>query len=129
MKFGYTTIYVPDVPTTVAFYDAAFGLSARFVHESGRYAEMQTGETVLAFAGNEAAKMWDLAIRPNEKGSLPAGWEICFVTDDIDLAYAKAIENGCSPVSPPTEKPWGQKMAYVQDLNGCIVKIVTPIQT
>lgn len=129
MKFGNTTIYVSDVPATVAFYEAAFGLSCRFVHESKRYAEMETGDTVLGFAGNEAAKMWDLAIQPNEKAGLPAGWEICFVTDDIDLAYAKAIESGCSPISPPTEKPWGQTMSYVKDLNGCIVKIVTPIKT
>lgn len=128
MKFGSTVIYVSDVPSTVAFYKAAFGLSCRFVHDSQRYAEMETGETVLGFAGNEAADMWGLDVIPNEKTSLPAGWEICFVTDDIDQAYAKAIENGCSPVSPPTQKPWGLKMSYVRDLNGCLVKIVTPLK-
>lgn len=126
MKFGYTTIYVADVPATVAFYEAAFGIHCRFLHESNRYAEMETGDTVLAFAGNEAARLWDLAVQPNEKDSLPAAWELCFVADDIEGAYERSIDNGCTPVSPPTLKPWGQKMSYVRDLNGCLVKTVTP---
>ena len=41
MKFGYTIIYVPDVLASVEFFESAFGLERRFVHESG-YAEMDT---------------------------------------------------------------------------------------
>ena len=44
MKLGYTILYVSDVEKTVAFYEAAFGLTRRFIHEGG-YAEMDTGET------------------------------------------------------------------------------------
>ncbi len=33
---------------TVEFYERAFGLSRRFLHESGSYAEMETGATALA---------------------------------------------------------------------------------
>ena len=40
----------PDVAQAVAFYERAFGLTRRFVHESGTYAEMETGATALAFA-------------------------------------------------------------------------------
>ena len=127
MKLGYTIIYVANVPDTVAFYQTAFGLTCRFVHESNLYAEMETGETALAFAGNEMAEMNGLAIIPNEKSKAPAGWEICFVTDDVDAAYEKSIKNGCSPVSPPSEKPWGQTVSYVRDLNGCLVEIASPI--
>ena len=35
MRLGYTIIYVKDVTRTVKFYEQAFGLSRRFVHESG----------------------------------------------------------------------------------------------
>ena len=48
MKFGYTLLYVVDVPKTVAFYETAFGLKRKFVHESG-YGEMETGATKLGF--------------------------------------------------------------------------------
>jgi len=79
MKLGYTIIYVADVLATVEFYESAFGLTRRFIHESNLYAELETGSTVLAFAGNEAAEMNGLAIQPNDPSALAAGWEICFV--------------------------------------------------
>lgn len=128
MKLGYTIIYVDDVPATVAFYEEAFGLARRFVHESELYAEMETGATALAFAGNEAAEMSGIAIVPNSKGSVPAGWEICLVTDDVEAAYETALKKGCSPIVPPTSKPWGQVVSYVRDLNGCLVEIASPVQ-
>lgn len=34
MKLGYTIVYVADVPTTIDFYERAFGLKRRFLHES-----------------------------------------------------------------------------------------------
>src|ERR1700722_3748841 len=35
MQFGYTILYVRDVEKTVAFYESAFGLKRKFVHDSG----------------------------------------------------------------------------------------------
>lgn len=127
MKLGYTIIYVADVTKTVAFYEAAFGLKRRFVHESNLYAEMDTGDTVLAFAGNEAAEMNGLAISPNDPKGPAAGWEICFVTEDVSAAFERAVSNGSQPVSTPQEKPWGQTVSYVRDLDGCIVEIASQV--
>jgi len=53
MKFGYTIVYVPDVEASLAFFERAFGLQRRFLHESGGYGELETGETALAFAAHE----------------------------------------------------------------------------
>ena len=36
MRLGYVILYVPDVAAAVEFYERAFGLSRRFVHESGQ---------------------------------------------------------------------------------------------
>jgi len=127
MKLGYTIIYVTDVPETVAFYENAFGLTRRFIHESNLYGELDTGDTVLAFAGLEAAEMNGLAIVPNDPKGPAAGWEVCFVTDDVSTAYDRAIASGCAPVSPPADKPWGQTVSYVRDLNGCLVEIASPV--
>lgn len=127
MKLGYTIIYVENVPNTVAFYEQAFGLSLRFMHESNTYAEMETGETALAFADNAAAEESGIAITPNSANALPAGWEICLVTDDVATAYDHALANNATPVSAPSKKPWGQTVSYVRDLNGCLVEIASPI--
>lgn len=128
MKLGYTIIYVADVPNTVAFFERAFQLKCKFIHESELYAEMETGNTVLAFAGDEAAEMNGLAISPNRPESLAAGWEICFVCDDVESAYTHAIQAGCTPLSKPAQKPWGQTVCYVRDINGCIIEIASPVE-
>jgi uncharacterized glyoxalase superfamily protein PhnB len=127
MKLGYTIIYVGDVPATVDFYERAFGLARRFVHESNLYAEMETGETVLAFAGEPMADMNGLAIRPNRRAEVAAGFEIAFITDDPLTAYATAIAAGAAAVKPPEQKPWGQTVGYVRDLAGCLIEICSPV--
>ncbi len=49
VKFGYAIAYVDDVEAALRFYEGAFGLTRRFLHESGDYGELDTGSTVLAF--------------------------------------------------------------------------------
>ena len=127
MKLGYTIIYVADVVATVAFYEKAFGLARRFVHESNLYAEMETGSTVLGFAGEAMAETNGVAIRPNRPGDVAAGIEIALVTDDPAAAYEKAVAAGAVAVKPPVRKPWGQTVGYVRDLNGCLVEICSPV--
>lgn len=127
MKFAYTIIYVENVVATMEFYEQAFGMSRKFIHESLTYAELDTGETTLSFAAHESAELNDLAIAPNRKDGIAAGFEVCFTTDNVQAAYDHAVKNGASPISQPQQKPWGQTVSYVRDLNGCLVEICTPI--
>ncbi|WP_299936733.1 VOC family protein [uncultured Pelagimonas sp.] len=127
MKLGYTIIYVTDVPATVAFYETAFGLKQRFMHDSKTYAEMETGATALAFADESAVELNGLAVAPNRSGALAAAWEICLIPDDVLTAFDRAIEGGATPVAAPQQKPWGQTVAYLRDLNGCIVELASEI--
>lgn len=128
MKLGYTIIYVADVPATVDFYERAFHLERRFIHESNLYAEMQTGETTLAFAGEPMAEMNGLAIRPNRNSEVAAGFEIALVCDDPHGAYEAALAAGAAAIKPPAQKPWGQVVGYVRDPNGCLVEICSPVE-
>lgn len=57
LKLGYTIIYVPDVPASLRFFANAFGMKRRFLHESGTYGELDTGETTLSFAAHELGDM------------------------------------------------------------------------
>lgn len=127
MRFGYTILYVPDVVATVDFYERAFGLSRRFVHESGLYAEMETGTTALAFAAEPMAEANGLTIHRNTADGLAAGVEICFVTDTPDESYERAMSQGATSIKPIELKPWGQRVAHLRDLNGCVVEICTPM--
>ncbi len=127
MKLGYIIIYVPNLEETVSFYEKAFGLKRRFIHESG-YAEMETGQTALAFATEELASSNKMSFRPNRKNTpdTPAA-EIAFVSDDPVTAYKTALSAGASSIMPPAKKPWGQTVSYVRDLNGFLVELCSPV--
>jgi len=34
---------------------------------------------------------------------------------------------GATPEKAVTEKPWGQRVGYVRDLNGCLVELCSPV--
>ncbi len=126
MTMSYVILYVPDVEGTVAFYERAFGVERRFVHESGGYAEMETGATALAFA-DETQTPSAGAFHGNRPESKAAGAEVAFVTEDVGGAYDRAIGAGATSLVAPIEKPWGQVVSYVRDLNGFLVEICSPV--
>ncbi len=127
MKYGYTILYVEDVMKTVTFYENAFGLTTRFVHDSNAYAEMETGQTRLAFTSKALAKENGLDF--GQLGTSPslAPFEIALVTENVETAFKKAVENGASELKQPVQKPWGQLVGYVKDCNGFLVEICSPL--
>ncbi|MGL4230380.1 MAG: VOC family protein [Casimicrobium sp.] len=128
MKFSYTIVYVPDVAASLAFFEKAFGLSRRFLHESGDYGELETGETTLAFAsldmGKSHFKDGFVAAHSSKK---PLGVEIALVTDDVRAAHLEAIAAGAIEINPPEAKPWGQTVSYLRCPDGALVELCTPI--
>jgi lactoylglutathione lyase len=128
MRFGYTILYVADVTASLDFYERALGQRRRFVHESGQYAELETGDTALAIAAHElAAANVPGLYRPERRrrGGQPS-FEVCFVTTDVQGAFDRAITEGAEPVTSPQTKPWGQDVAYVRDPDGNLVEIASP---
>ncbi len=127
MQLGYVILYVPDVAAAVEFYERAFGLSRRFVHESGQYAEMETGATALAFAGETFVSATCHTFKANRPDQEPAGAEVAFVADEVNAAFEKAIGAGVVSYVLPHQKPWGQTVAYVRDVNGFLVELCSAI--
>jgi catechol 2,3-dioxygenase-like lactoylglutathione lyase family enzyme len=127
MKFAYTIIYVPDVLASVEFFEKAFGLQRRFVHESG-YAELETGATALAFATHSlGSSNLPAGYVSASDSALPLGMEIALVSDDVQSAYAKAVAAGAASLKAPLVKPWGQTVAYVRCPDGTLVEICSPV--
>jgi uncharacterized glyoxalase superfamily protein PhnB len=108
----------------IEFYNRAFGLKVRFIHESNMYAEMDTGQTILAFANNGMMKEH---IGIEAVKGLKNCFEIAFSTDDVQKAFDTAISSGAIEIRKPETKPWGQTVAYVQDSFGTIIEICTPM--
>lgn len=128
MRFGYTILYVADVGASLDFYERALGQRRRFVHESGDYAELETGATALAFASHELASAnLPGVFGPGEPRRMAPSFEVCFVTDDVQAAFDVAIEAGAAAVTPPHTKPWGQDVAYIRDPDGNLVELASPV--
>jgi lactoylglutathione lyase len=128
LRFGYTILYVADVAASLDFYARALGQRCRFVHESGQYAELETGPTTLALAAHElAAANVPGLYRPERRVGAQPTFEVCFVTDDVQGAFTRAVAEGAEEVTAPQTKPWGQDVAYVRDPDGNLVEIASPV--
>ena len=129
MKLGYTIIYVPSVESSLRFFGQAFGLEQKFLHESGDYGELRTGETTLAFASHVLGQMNfpHGHIRASESKQ-PLGMEIALVTSDVHGSHRSALAHGATELSAPTQKPWGQVISYVRAPDGTLVELCTPVQ-
>ena len=125
MQFGYTILYVPNVLATLKFYEAAFGLTTRFLHEGGDYGELDTGSTALAFAAQ--GLMQQLGKNPQAASAQAPSFEIALCAPDVAQALERAIAAGAKLMRPVEVMPWGQTIAYVADINGFVVELCTPV--
>jgi lactoylglutathione lyase len=128
MKLGYIIHYVPDVAASLDFFERAFGLTRRFLHESGTYGELNTGQTSLAFAAHELGESNFPGGHVNAHTStMPLGMEIALVTADVAVAHRNAVACGARELAAPIAKPWGQTVSYVRAPDGCLIELCTPI--
>ncbi|TWU44542.1 Virulence protein [Rubripirellula tenax] len=130
MKFGYTIVYVAEVSTAIKFYSDAFGFATRFIHDGGDYAELDTGETTLAFAAHSLGQSnFPNGYTPLADLPQPAGIEVAFVTDDVSGSVARAEAAGATTIGEPVTKPWGQTVAYVRSPDGTLIELCTPVNS
>jgi lactoylglutathione lyase len=127
MRFGYTIIYVPDVASSLDFFERAFGLKRRFLHESG-YGELETGATTLGFATHQLGRSnFPAGYVEASTSKLPLGMEIALVTETVAEAHARAVAAGATSVREPVVKPWGQTVSYVRCPDGTLVELCSPM--
>lgn len=129
VKFGYAILYVEDVEKSVAFYENAFDFSRKFVTPENDYGELSTGETTISFASKKLAaqNLTDGFVESNLENK-PFAIELGFITDNVGDLVQKATSFGAVLVKEPTQKPWGQIVAYVRDLDGFLIEICTEVQ-
>ncbi|KAL1323811.1 hypothetical protein HN51_034045 [Arachis hypogaea] len=123
--FAYTVLYVKDVAKSVAFYSKAFGYTVRRLDESHRWGELESGNTTIAFTPLHQHETDDLtgSVHASGSGHERPPLEVCFVYSDVDAAFKWAVENGAEAVSKPEVKEWGQKVGYVRDRDGIVIRM------
>ncbi len=124
MRFSHTVHYVHNVAASVAFYERALGIEAGFVHPEGDYAELGTGDTKLAFASHRlVTTLFEHSYRESDPARRPIGFELSFEVPDVDAAFERAVAAGADALASPVEHPWGQRVAYVRDLDGAVLAL------
>ena len=129
VKFGYTILYVEDVEKSIVFYENVFDFSRKFISPDNDYGELITGETTLSFASKSlAAQILEDGFIESNLEAKPFAIEIGFITDDVPGLVQKATSFGAVLVKEPIQKPWGQVVSYVRDLDGFLIEICTEVE-
>ncbi|WP_156490787.1 VOC family protein [Marinomonas atlantica] len=130
VKFGYTINYVRDVDIALSFFEKAFEMTRRFITDENDYGELDTGETVLAFASHELGlSNFSGGYISSTDSEKPLGIEIALITDDVSGIHQRAIQYGAVELKSPETKPWGQVVSYVRCPSGILIELCTPIQS
>jgi lactoylglutathione lyase len=128
LKLGWVITYVDQPRTASEFYARVFGLREEFAAPDGSYAQLDTGQTKLAFASyGLGEKNFPGGVRRAPAEGAPANTEIALVTDDVDGAFERAVQAGCEPLAEPQDKPHGQRVAFVRDPFGGLLELGTPM--
>jgi len=113
-------VFVEDVARSLAFYERVVGAELDHLDEDGSYGELKSG---VGFAAHwHVERHLDLSFHRNEPDRLPGGFELDFAVDDVDTAFARAIDAGATAVWEPREKPWGRS-ALLRDPDGVFVHL------
>ncbi|EWG09486.1 VOC family protein [Cytobacillus firmus] len=124
LKMGYVILYAESLERTKHFYGELLGLKLR--NEFGTYIEYDTGSTILSFNTREGGR--EVTGLPIPDGvRKEQTFELGFVTEEVEAVVEKLKDAGVPVLLEPVEKPWGQKVAYVEDPDGHYIEICSPI--
>lgn len=129
VKLGYTILYVSDVTKSIEFYESAFGFARKFITPENDYGELLTGETTISFVSKELANSnLKNGFIESSQADKPFGIELALVTDNVQEIIEKSVILGAIVVEQPIQKPWGQTVGYIRDIDGFLLEICTPMK-
>ena len=121
-------IHATDVERAKAFYGGLFGWSFAPMpgaEEVGYH--LIDGDEVGMDKGLTAGLMRRMGEAP-APGSPIRGGTMTFAVADCDASYDWALANGGAEALPPTDYPGIGRVAYVEDGEGNVVGLISPLQ-
>lgn len=120
----YVVLVVDALDRALPFYTEVLGLELG--HRSGPFAQLATGRTRVAlFERHAMARTLERPLRAPPEDA--PGFELGFKVDDVDAAWRTLLERGAEPAVPPTDRPWGQRTAYVRDPDGHWIELAASL--
>ncbi len=122
----YVILIVEDMDRALRFYTDVLGL--RLGHRSGDYAQLDTGATRLGlYTRGAMGKTLGMSLKPPAHDA--PGFEIGFKVPDVEEVFSELVGRGASAVMPPTDRPWGQRTAYVRDPDGHLIELAQDLRS
>lgn len=112
-------LLVPDADSELAFLKAAFDGTEASCHRNAdhsvMHAEVNLGDSLVMLG--QAGGRWQ-----------PRLAALYLWVDDVDAAYARALQAGATSESEPEDKPYGHRNAGVIGPNGVTWWIAAPVR-
>jgi lactoylglutathione lyase len=117
-RFNFLKLIVRDLPAMQDFYSKTFGFEER-----SRFTLPTLEEVMLALPGEQ----FTLVLYRHADGrdvEIGSGYgPVGFLTRDVDAAFAHALANGASEVSPPRDMG-SMRLAFVKDPEGHEIEMI-----
>lgn len=111
---GTVRTYVFGPRSLLPFLEGTFSAEVVETSPDGAEVEVRIGDSAIALAlGDEFPE--GVATRAS----------IYVYVEDADAAYARALGNGATSISPPEDKPYGERAGWVRDSFGNVWYIST----
>lgn len=120
------SIIVQDPDAAIALYEKAFGaeevMCLRMPDGSVMHAELKFGDCILMLGGE-----WPtMGMKAPLAGHSSSGLHL--YVQDVDKAFKRAVDAGCTVIMPPDNMFWGDRYAKVSDPFGHVWGLATHIE-
>lgn len=116
---------VADLGASLRFYGETLGGQAVYQFpETGDpvFVTLALGASQLAIGTITETPLHGQPLRPAAGHRI----ELCINVEDVDEAVAALQAIGAPLLLPPTDLPWGERSAYVEDPDGNLVMLAAP---
>ena len=117
-------LFVEDMPTMVRFYRDVLGFAITEGEDAENVYLVKDGTLFMLYERKNFEKM--TGRKYDYIKGLNGHFEIALSVDtfdNVDTAFANAVEKGAHPILEPTTEPWGQRTCYIADPEGNLVEI------
>lgn len=117
-------LLVKDMGTMIRFYRDVLGFEIKEREDTSNVYLVKDGTLFLLYGRTDFENM--TGRKYEYVTGLNGHSEIALYVDtfeEVDAAFAHAINNGAAPVMNPTTEPWGQRTCYIADPEGNLIEI------
>ncbi len=120
---GYVVLFVEDLEKTLAFYVGKVGLPVRFRAEG--YVELAVeGSKFSLLARSRVSELTGDAHTARPAAGAHEG-SVTLLVEDVDRVHRDLMGRGVTFLTPPKDRPWGQRTACFHDPDGHLIEIGT----